>query len=560
MGATDTIGRLASSLGGMGPAEPQFQSCMDVPNTGVTLALPALLANGLLRHTETLFQLSKGFYSLYTIFLLTSFMLLSRIKSVEGLRYCAPGEWGKLLGMDRIPEVKTYREKIAGLAEDGNAKEWSAVLCQEWMNGNPEQAAMIYIDGHVRVYHGGKANIPKHYVARQKLCLHAMCDYWVNAMNGNPFFLVPKDVDPGLLNVLEHEIIPRLEKEIPCQPSKEQLEQDPLLHRFIVIFDREGYSPGFMQRMKDKRIACLTYNKYPKDDWRDAEFFHKRVKLVSGEVVEMHLAERGVFLGGKIWVREVRRLMKGGHQTAIISSAYRLNLEILAMGMFARWSQENFFKYMRQHFSLDRLADYSISPVSGDTKVVNPKHRRLDGEVRKKVAILSRKMARFGAITIDGDIEPEKIEHYQIQKAELQDAIIASQTEIEKLKSERKATPKHIFISELPEEERFQSLGTKSKDLLDTIKMIAYRAETAMVNILRETMTREDDARSLVRCIYQTEGDIIVDNENNILRVRLHHMANRSADETVRQLCLVLNESATIYPGTKLRIVYEMVS
>jgi hypothetical protein len=446
------------------------------------------------------------------------------------------------------------------LTQDGKAKEWSAALCKDWMNENPEQAAIVYIDGHVCVYYGEKAHLPKHHVARQKLCLHATCDYWVNAMNGSPFFLVPKDIDPGLIHVLEHEIVPRLEKEIPGQPSKEQLEQDPLLHCFIMVFDREGYSPDFMLRMKNKRIACLTYNKYPKADWKEEEFFHKQVKLISGEIVNMRLAERGVLLGGKIWVREFRRLMPGGHQTSIISTVYRMDLDTQVMGMFARWSQENFFKYMRQHFNLDKLADYSVSEVSGETKVVNPKHRSLDGLIRKKVGLLHRKMASFGALTINGEIEARKIEQYQHQKAELQEEIATDQIEIEKLKSERKKIPKHILISELPEEERFQRLSTRSKDLLDTVKMIAYRAETAMVNILKETISREDDARALARCVYQTEGDILIDKENNILRARIHHMANRSADEAVKQLCSVLNESATIFPGTKLKIVYEMVS
>lgn len=560
MGTTDTFGRLTASIGGMGPAEPLFQSCMDVPNAGVLLALPALLANGLLRHTDKLFQLPKGFYSLYTIFLLAAFMLLARLRSAESLRYCAPGEWGKLLGLDRIPEVRTVREKIAHLSKKGKAKEWSAALCHDWMNENPEHASVMYIDGHVRVYHGEKAYLPKHYVARQKLCLHATCDYWVNAMNGNPFFLVPKDVDPGLLSVLEHEIVPRLEKEVPGQPTQEQLDIDPFLHRFVLVFDREGYSPDFMLHMKNKRIACLTYNKYPKEDWNKEEFFPRTVKLVSGEVVRMQLAERGVFLGGKVWVRELRRLMKGGHQTAIISTAYRFDLETQAMGMFARWSQENFFKYMRQNFNLDKLVEYNVEEISGETRVVNPKYRRLDGEIRSKVGTLNRKLVRFGAITIEGEIDARKIEEYQRKKVELQEEILISQNEIALLKMERKGIAKHLHLAQLPEKDRFQRLSSRSKDFLDTIKMIVYRAETAMVNMLRESMSREDDARSFVRALYKTEADIIPDEEQGVLRVRLHHMANRSADKVARQLCVVLNETNTTFPGTKLRLVYEMVS
>ncbi len=528
------------------------------------MALPALLANGLLRHTDTLFRLPNGYYGLYTIFLLLAFMLLSRIKSIEGLRYCPPGEWGKLLGLDRIPEVKIVREKIAILAEYGKTGEWSATLCQDWMNEQPEHATALYIDGHVRVYHGKQANLPKHYVARQKLCLHATCDYWVNAMNGNPFFLVTKDVDPGLLQVLEHEIVPRVEKDVPGQPSFEQLQEDPLLHRFILVFDREGYSPEFLLKMKNKNIACLTYRKNQGENWGEEEFELRQVKLVSGEVVEMKLAERGVLLSckekKKIWVREIRRLLKGGHQTAIVSTAYRMGLEAQAAGMFARWSQENFFKYMRQHFGLDKLVEYNVEEIREDTRVVNPKYRRLEGEIKSKVGILNRKQARFGSITIDGEIEAEKIEKYQKEKAELQEEIVYAQKEIEQLKAERKSIPKHLTVKELTEEERLQRLSTRSKDLLDTIKMIAYRAETAMMSTAKESMTREDDARSFIRSLYKTEADIIPDEENGVLRVRLHHMANQSANKTTKHLCAALNETETFFPGTKLRLFYEMVS
>ncbi len=551
--------RLACSLGGMESVEPCFEASVDIPNGGVLLALPALLANGLMRYTDKYFQLPKGYYGLSTIFLVVAFMLLARIKSIEGLRYCSPGEWGKLLGLDRIPEVKTFREKVSLLAHEGKVGEWSAEICRDWMDDHPEHAASLYVDGHVRVYHGSQANIPKHYVARQKLCLRATCDYWVNAVDGKPFFVISKDVDPGLLNVLENEIVPRALQDVPCQPTAEELQKDPLLHRFILIFDREGYSPDFMLRMKKLRIACMTYNKFPKDDWNEEEFGLIKVRLVSSEVVEMKLAERGTLRNG-LWLRETRRLTDSGHQTSIISTAYRLEMGVLAMGMFARWSQENFFKYMRQNYSLDRLMEYTVEEIPDNIKVVNPEYRNLDGEVRSKTGKLNRKIVLFGSLTIAGEIESEKVETYQKRKAELQEEIILAQKELKTLKSARKNTKKHIFVSELPEEQRLQRLNSKSKDFLDTIKMICYRAETAMVKVVREVLSREDDARSFIRSLYETEVDILPDEQNGVLRVRLHCLTTRSANEAAQHLCDSLNETETIYPGTNLKISYEMVS
>ena len=81
----------------------------------------------------------------------------------------------------------------------------------------------------------------------------ATTDYWVNAMDGQPFFLLNQAVDPGMLQVLEHEIVPRLEQEVPSQPTREQLAADAKLHRFTLIFDREGYSPEFLRTLKKKR-------------------------------------------------------------------------------------------------------------------------------------------------------------------------------------------------------------------------------------------------------------------------------------------------------------------
>ncbi|MFW8601787.1 putative transposase [Desulfobacterota bacterium M19] len=332
MGATNVLGRLEASIFKGGSVAPEFTPCLDVPSGGVLLGIPALLSMGLLRHTNKYFQLPRGYYDLTSIFLLLALMALARLKTIESLRYCSPGEWGKLLGLDRIPEARTLRNKVKILSNGNKAPQWAGELSRDWMGMFPKTAGILYIDGHVRVYHGKQTELPRHHVARQKLCLRATTDYWVNAMDGQPFFLVNKAVDPGLLTVLEDEIVPRLERDIPCQ----------------------------------------TYHKYPGEDWEVTEFKKHEIKLVSGHEVTMLLAERGTFLGGRIWVREIRKLTKSGHQTSIISTAYQRDLAKIAATMFARWSQENFFKYMRENYNIDRLSDYSTEEIPDTTQVVCP--------------------------------------------------------------------------------------------------------------------------------------------------------------------------------------------
>jgi len=170
--ATRTLDRLAASMGALDGAPIEFEAVNDVPDAGVLLALPGLLENGLLAHSREIFSMPEGFYPLESIFLLLALMALARIGSVEQLRYVAPGEWGKLLGLDRIPEVRTLRQKVSALcSQEGRAERWSGILAKEWMEAEPECAGVFYLDGHVRVYHGTLSDLPRRYIAaRSSVC------------------------------------------------------------------------------------------------------------------------------------------------------------------------------------------------------------------------------------------------------------------------------------------------------------------------------------------------------------------------------------------------------
>lgn len=559
-GASNVSARVASSLGALSAVEPVFHSSLDVPCAGVLFALPALLGLGLLDTAqESLNPLPNGYYGLESILLLLAFMALARVQTLESLRYQAPGEWGKLLGLDRIPEVSTLRAKIDILCANGKAQAWGAALSQGWMCQDPEQAGVLYVDGHTRVYHGAQTKLPRHFVARQKLCLRATVDFWVNAMDGQPFFAINKVVDPGLIQVIQEDIVPRLIREAPNQPSQAQLDDDLLLHLFTLVFDREGYSPQFWSSLKEKRVACLSYHKFPGEDWALEEFATQAATLSNGEKTELQLAERGTRLSNGLWVREVRKLSQGGHQTAIIiSTNYKLEFVALAVKMFARWSQENYFKYAREHFSLDRLAGYSTQEITDLIEVVNPKYRALDGQVRSTNGKLSRTLALFGALNIEQAIEPAHMQAFIQKKAALKDEVDALQVQLLELKTNRKATDRHIAVKDLPQDQRFTQLATHSKHLVDAIKIAAYRAETAMANFLRESLTRVDEARTLLRSIYATEADLLPDYQNKTLTVRLHHLANNRSDQSVALLCAELNQTETVFPRTDLRMIFEI--
>lgn len=554
--------RTLAAFGLLNIAESRFERCNDVTNGGVLTALPALISNGLYHEIDKCFTEFSGYYSVTHVITLLAFMALCRIKTVEKLRWQPPGELGKLLGLDRIPEVRCLRNKLAELSNDGAAEKWGELLTRKWMDDAPDLAGVLYVDGHVRLY-SGKEKLPKQYVSRERLCLRGVMDFWVNDMLGQPFFVVRTTVNPGMLQVLRETIVPRLLKDVPNQPTEEMLKSNPHLHRFIIVFDREGYSPGFFKEMWEKhRIACITYNKYPGDDWKESEFEDVSVKLINGENTCMKLAERGTMIGSgkdKLWVREVRKLTKSGHQTSIVSTAYSLCNMVLAVLIFARWCQENFFNYMMQHYAIDLLSDYLKEKVPDTEMVVSSEWRALEKKINSLNGKLKARKSRFADLTLHPAMEDniKRYKEWEKTKVEIVEEINILESNLTALKAERKTLEKHIRVIDLSDEESFQALSSSKKHLVDTIKMIAYRAETAMANIIWKECGTLEQARALIRDVLASEADLIPGKHAKILTVRLHNLSTRAMDRKLDQLLQVLNEAKMKYPCSDLTLQYE---
>ena len=367
----------------------RFEMCESVPQAGVLFLLPFLEQSGLFSYEEHYDELSKGYYFIDFIVLFLAFMYLCRIKNPEQLKYLSPGEFGKIMGLDRIPEAKCLRGKVKAICTQNKSEQWNMALAKKW--SLEEENEFYYIDGHVQVYNGYKAKLGKKHVARQKLCLPGMQEFWVNNKDGMPYFYISGEVNEKLLEMLEKEIVPTILKEIPSKYTEEQLQSDSDLPRFTTVFDREAYSPDFFQRLWDGfHVAVLTYRKNVKESW-DENCFSEYTIEIEGNKTKMKLAEKSVEIDN-VPMREIRRL-SDGHQTSVITTNKKLSIIMVAIHMFSRWTQENFFKYMRQDYDFDRLLQYAVEQIDEDFMVVNPEYSNNEYYLKKTREKISRRRA-----------------------------------------------------------------------------------------------------------------------------------------------------------------------
>jgi len=552
--------RVAASLGQLPEALPLFEPANNVCQAGVLLLLPALLAQGLLTARELYGQLKKGYYGLVTVLLFLCFMALSRIKTPEQIKQCKVGEFGKLLGLDRCPETKCLRRKIEQIVAQGKAQQYNTVLFHHWLQSSDEDSFYFYIDGHVRVYHGRQANLPKKYVAREKLCLPGTTEYWINDQLGQPYLVVTGQLNAKLKQSLTDQIIPLLVKETAAYLDDEQLEHDADRVRFTIVFDREAYEPKFFKWLWETyRIAVITYRKHVKDKWSESSFSKHDVAVI-GKQQKMMLGECQLELDGLV-MREIRKLSDSGHQTSVLTTNRQITTAQVGGRMFSRWSQENFFRYMVQDYDLDRMVEYGVDNEAAELRVVNPCYNQLTRQLKKLREKQGRLQAKFYKIideNLDADLDKLR-EHIQDQ-SELQEKIQLYQLEIDQKLTQRNQTDYYIAIKDMPEDTRYNRLKTESKLFMNVIKMIAYRAETAVVNLLMPSYkSSHKQGRMLVKEIIQSDADLIPDYNNNTLTVRLHTLSTPRANLAAMELCNILNDTETVYPNTNLKLVYEMV-
>jgi hypothetical protein len=532
-------------------ASSLFDSNESVENGGVLFALPSLLLQGLDKLFTLFRNLPNGFYGLHHILLLLCFMSLCRIKNIEQLKKVSVGEFGKLLGLDRIPQVEYLRKKIKQITDQqqcDSARELLFVLWREKMSD-----LFFYIDGHVRVYSGTAANLPKHFVSREKLCLSATTEFYVNTFEGCPLMVINGELNERLKDAIE-KIIPEIKKTVPASDGS----HTPI---FTLVFDREAYEPKWFKKLwEEHRIAIISYRKNVKDKWDESLFKNLDIQMYHNNVT-MQLCEIGSLIQGH-WFREIRKLSTSGHQTSIITTHPDLEMQQIAGKMFSRWSQENYFKYMAENFDFDRMIQYGTEPLTNkEASIPNPQYKELTYKIKKMREKRSRLQAQVFKKLETATLENRDMLKIIAQNAQLTEQITDYTGNINDWLLKRKGIPARIKVTDLPYDKQYNKLIEESKKLKNIILMLAYRAESALYSLLPDFYTNaKKDGRQILKEIFTSCADLIPDDKNQILYVRLHSLSTPRANEVAKNLCSFLNETNTVFPMTNLTLKYEMVS
>lgn len=540
------VDRLLAKLGILDDAAPMFRDGERVPRAGVLLALPAIGQGGVVEIAREVYgSIGPAFYGLRTTMVALVFLALLRIKRPEALKEHAPPDLGRLLGLDRAPEVKTLRRKLTRLAGFGRATEFGRRLAERRVQHFSDAMGFLYIDGHVRAYHG-KRTVPKAHVARMRIAMPATTDYWVNDAAGEPLFVVTADANAGLVKML-----PELCKDIRALVGE---------RRVTIVFDRGGWSPKLFEKLIADGFDILTYRKGRKTKRLRWEF-REHSAVLDGRKVTYKLADHGIrLLGGKLELREVVRLSDdGSHQTQVVTSRRDLPAIEVAHRMFERWRQENFFKYLRDEYALDALVDYKLDAADPARDVPNPAWAKIDNKLRKARAEVVSLSARYGIEALSNrETKRRTMRGFKIATAKLSRPVKDALRRYTKLEAQRAKVPRRIPVGQVTDGDVVK-LAVERKHLSNVIKMVAYQAETDLVRRIAPHYKRADDeARTLIASMLANTGDVTVTATE--LRVTFAPLSSPHRTAALAALCAELDELAPRFPGTRLRVRYAVTA
>lgn len=525
--------RQAARRGELAEAPPVICEGASLPMAGALLILPTLAATGLVACAEEVYDKSKAaFYGLRSLVLAMVFAAVVGEARAEGLTRLDPVDIGRLLGLDRAPEVKTLRRRLERLAVMGRADRLMAALARRHVDTHPEATGVFYVDGHVRAYHGG-AELPKAHVTRMRLSMPATVDTWVADAFGDGVLCWTAPPPASLVGELAK----------VATTIRDLVGPD---RRPTIAFDRGGWSPKAFAELNTAGFDILTYRKQPLTPEPRRAFTEHTHKDEAGRAHHYLLADRRVRLAYKdgsrrrlFACRQITRLDPDtGHQTHIVTTRSDA-VAVVAHAMFSRWRQENFFRYLRAHYGLDALDSYATVADDLERSVPNPAKRPAAaqaGEARRRLA------------EIEDDL-PERL------PAELAGAHTEAVAHVESLNAAARGIPARVPLGELHPDAVVHH--GERKRIHDAVRMATYNAETALARLLWPHYPRADDeARSLLREAMRSPADLqVVGNE---LHVRINPLSAPRRSRAIAALCADLNSTDTAYPGTELVLRYSV--
>jgi len=482
-------------------------------------------------------------------------MVSFNIINIERVKKIVSSQFGLLMGMERSPDIKTARRKLAVAVKSLDTENISAALALNYLDNLSCGTDIFYIDDHLDSY-SGKAKVLSGFSHIYDRMVEGFQHTFVHDRWGNPICFTLRDNFGTFCHY-----IPVMAKKIKKMYKKKKL---------TFVFDRGGYDRKLFS-VFDSLGAC--YIVWAKGDSRDyskevldfsshtiyfrANTAQKPRKVVLGiaELSSENEGQRRIVIKRKA-DRRIKEYKDYMYSCLVTNDMARPAPEVVEAIIY-RWRQECDFKIEKQEFGIDQITSYSIkdykddifkgSNLSGELTskrlMANPMLRPLrntKAKIKKEISKIDEKMGRFTFVSTKNKdrtiAQVAELKRSQTELAKRENLLFA----LKEVEQKMAIVPKKINRLEYLISKKFKIFDFRKKLIVDTLKICARNARKMALDVLdRHYHNYRDQLDFLKRII--TNGGYVRLNDKGIVIVEVTPFNSKKENEVLGSFLKEIN-------------------
>ena len=465
----------------------------------------------------------------------TSVAFALGVGSVEATKHLLRDQVGPLAGLVRLPELRTLRSRLGGLAEACDPLRLQADLATAMLTAQAPLLGLYFVDDHFVPYEGAKP-VGKGYNTKRRHAQKGLADTVVTDYHGRAVCFVSGSPSG-------------LTKTLPAALS--ELRRVTGDAKIMLGFDRGGSYAQVFAHCRAHGVDWITYRRGKLADTTAVPRRYWRVDT-TGRAEAVTLADEMTTIKDYGPARQLTLFEHDQPVLQVLTSDLAAPPAALLAWLRCRWRIENAFKYLTAHHGIDWLCHYGA-----DTE---PDTALIDNPARKQARTA---LTRAETTMADAQRALTRLLRSDRPVAEINAAIPGAQTAIDtaeaaltNAKGRLKTIPAKIPANQLDPNAQRAILRTRRRSLQMVLRLLAFNAEQWLADRLNTYLADNDEYRATLRHLLHLGGHITYTTKT--ITVALDPPLTPKITRALRLLLAELNTTPPRIPGDHRPITYAI--
>jgi hypothetical protein len=463
--------------------------------------------------------------------------------TIEQVKHLTAAEAGPLCGLDRLPDLRTLRPRLAALADRMDPLVLQRAFASAMLTADPCTSGVYFVDDHFVPYTGAKP-VPKGWDTKHRVAQRGHADTWIVDQAGRAVVFTTGEPS-GLTKTL-----PPALAELRAVIGPEA--------RIMLGFDRGGAYASVFTACRDSGADWITYRRAPLAPTHGLPMTATITRTGAGGTSRtLVYADEPVTIDGYGTARQISLFEHGVVALQILTSDVTACPVGLLLTLKARWRIENVFKYAAEHYGIDTLGDYIAGIQTNTRPIDNPARRAANTTVKTLKTDLDEAERALARLLCDRTLAV----------AALNRKLTTAHTVIEKAKKAltaaektRDAIPAKLPANQIDPGAQRALLRTTRRALHMVLRLLAYNSEHWLAGHLNAYLRDNDEYRAITRQTILRGLTGTITYTPDAIAVHLNPPDNPKITRALTLLLQEINTTPPHLPGDPRPITYALTT